>query len=118
MYDITVESARIINEEGVKSVAVVGLHPAEGYELLRRGGWSREEVLNFMRRGGIDLAAEYVKEAGRWVLVRLVGLIGRCRATLLTSLMNCWSIPLVLPGMLMPLCTCTWRGMELTLHYP
>ena len=59
MYDITVESARIINEEGVKSVAVVGLHPAEGYELLRRG-WSREEVLNFMRKG-IDLAAEYVK---------------------------------------------------------
>ena len=59
MYDMTVESARIINEEGVKSVAVVGLHPAEGYELLRRG-WSREEVLNFMRKG-IDLAAEYVK---------------------------------------------------------
>ncbi len=60
MYDITVESARIMNEEGVKSVAVVGLHPAEGYELLRRG-WSRDEVMNFMRRG-IDLAAEYVRE--------------------------------------------------------
>lgn len=71
MYDITVESARIINEEGVKSVAVVGLHPAEGYELLRRGGWSREEVLDFMRRG-IDLAAEYVRE-GKAVGIGEVG---------------------------------------------
>ncbi|ADY01777.1 TatD-related deoxyribonuclease [Vulcanisaeta moutnovskia 768-28] len=60
MYDITVESTRIINEEGVKSVAIVGLHPAEGYELLRRG-WSREDVRKFMEKG-IDLAAEYVRE--------------------------------------------------------
>ena len=60
MYDITVESARIVNEEGVKSVAVVGLHPAEGYELLSRG-WSRDAVMDFMRKG-IDLAAKYVRE--------------------------------------------------------
>ncbi len=59
MYDITVESVKIINEEGVRAVAVVGLHPAEGYELLRRG-WSMEEVRNFMMKG-IDLAAEYVR---------------------------------------------------------
>lgn len=59
MYDITVESAKIINEEGVKAVAVVGLHPAEGFELLRRG-WSKDEVRSFMVRS-IDLAAEYVR---------------------------------------------------------
>ena len=60
MYDVTIESARIINEEGVRSVAVIGLHPAEGYELLRRG-WFMEEVKNFMMKG-IDLAAEYVRD--------------------------------------------------------
>ncbi len=70
MYDITVESARIINEEGVKSVAIVGLHPAEGYELLNRG-WSREDVRRFMEKG-IDLAAEYVKE-GKAVGIGEVG---------------------------------------------
>ena len=70
MYDITVESAKVINEEGVKSVAVVGLHPAEGYELLRRG-WSREDVINFMKKG-IDLAAEYVRN-GKAVGIGEVG---------------------------------------------
>ncbi len=60
MYDITVESARIVNEEGIKAVAVVGVHPAEAYELLSRG-WLREDVRRFMEKS-IDLAAKYIKE--------------------------------------------------------
>lgn len=70
MYDITVESARIINEEGVRAVAVVGVHPAEGYELLNRG-WSINDVRNFMMKS-IDLASEYVKD-GRAVGIGEIG---------------------------------------------
>lgn len=60
LYDYTVEATRVINEEGIKSVAVVGVHPAEGYELLKHG-WSTKDVEEFMRKA-IDLAGKYISE--------------------------------------------------------
>ena len=82
MYDITVESARIITEEGVRATAVIGLHPAEGYELLNRG-WSRKDVWDFMTRG-IDLAARHIKD-GKAVGI---GEIGRPHWNVPSDLMN------------------------------
>lgn len=73
MYDITVESARVINEEGIKAVAIVGVHPAEAYELLSGGGWSKEDVRKFMEKS-IDLAVRYIKEGKA---VGIGGEIGR-----------------------------------------
>ncbi|WP_238375005.1 TatD family hydrolase [Vulcanisaeta thermophila] len=70
LYDYTIEAARVINEEGIKSVAVVGLHPAEGFELIKRG-WSLGDVEDFMRKA-IDLAGKYVSE-GKAVGIGEVG---------------------------------------------
>lgn len=59
LYKITVESSKVMRNEGVRVLTLVGLHPAEGYRLINEG-WSLNEVEEFMRRS-IDLAADYVK---------------------------------------------------------
>ncbi|WP_291765399.1 TatD family hydrolase [Caldivirga sp. UBA161] len=59
LYRLTVESTKIIQGEGVKAVAVIGLHPAECVRLLE-SGWGFSEVKGFMVKS-IDLAAQYIK---------------------------------------------------------
>ncbi|ABW01319.1 TatD family hydrolase [Caldivirga maquilingensis] len=59
MYRLTIESTKIIQGEGVKAVAVVGVHPAECVKLLE-SGWGFSEVKEFMIKT-IDLAAQYIR---------------------------------------------------------
>lgn len=59
LYRLTIESAKAIQGEGVKAVAIVGVHPAECVRLLE-AGWGVGKVKEFMFRT-IDLAAQYIK---------------------------------------------------------
>ncbi|WP_291998948.1 TatD family hydrolase [Caldivirga sp.] len=59
LYRLTIESAKVIQGEGVKAMAIIGLHPAECVRLLE-AGWGINEVREFMVKS-IDLAAQYVK---------------------------------------------------------
>ena len=70
LYEITTRSAQEASGEGVRAVAVVGLHPAECVRLIE-AGWGFEEVRGFMYRS-IDLAARYITE-GRAVGIGEVG---------------------------------------------
>lgn len=60
LYRITVESVELIRQEGVKALAIVGLHPAECVRLIE-AGWSIGKVREFVFRA-IDLAGEYVRK--------------------------------------------------------
>ena len=59
LYRLTIESVKVIQGEGVKAVAVIGLHPAECVRLLE-AGWGFGKVKEFMVKS-IDLAAQYIK---------------------------------------------------------
>ncbi len=60
LYEYTVRSAARVRGEGVGSVAVVGLHPAECYRLVEMG-WPIEKVEDFMR-WAVDLAGRLIRE--------------------------------------------------------
>lgn len=59
LYRLTIESSRLVSESGVKSVPVIGIHPAECYKLLERG-WSINDVRNHMIKV-IDAASQFIK---------------------------------------------------------
>jgi TatD-related deoxyribonuclease len=59
LYRLTIESARVIQGEGVRSVAIIGLHPAECVRLIETG-WGLDKVRGYMVKA-IDLAAQYIK---------------------------------------------------------
>lgn len=60
LYEATVNSARAAREEGLASLAIVGLHPAEVARSLEIG-WSEERVLKFGRYS-VELAEKFVKK--------------------------------------------------------
>ena len=60
LFKLTIESSRMVSEAGVKSVAVIGVHPAECNALLERG-WGRDEVRDHMFKA-IDLAARFIRQ--------------------------------------------------------
>ncbi len=71
LYRHTIESVKAIREEGVNAIAIIGLHPAELYELSKRG-WDRERIRKFVKEA-MGLIRRFV-ESGE---AKGIGEVGR-----------------------------------------
>ncbi len=58
-YRMTIESCKIFTREGVKSICMLGIHPAEIQKMIEKG-WNIDKILNFVE-SCLKIIEKYIK---------------------------------------------------------